>query len=138
MMSYTTDTLQQILGELLEDEINHLTKFWGMGMWLHPNSAEQLIKYLLSEIHTILPVFYESKRRSSIKSTFERMMLVLDWQPWSVSSKGELIYTFIWILKRMWYWSSQLTPEYLHLCCASPSFLGNNNDKFYQPKITVF
>jgi hypothetical protein len=73
-MSPTTDTLQQILGELLEDEINHLTKFWGMGMWLYSNSAKQLIKHLLSEIHTILPVSYESKRRSGIKSTFERMM----------------------------------------------------------------
>jgi hypothetical protein len=65
-------------------------------------------------------------------------MLVLDWQSRAVSSKGVLIYTFIWILKPMGYWSSQLAPEYLHLCCASPSFFGNSNDKFYQPKITVF
>ena len=126
LMSHTTGTLQQVLGELLEDEINHLAKFWGMEMWLYPDGAEQLIRYLLSEIHTILPVSYESKRRSSIKSTFERMMLVLGWQSWSVSSRGELIYTFIWILKRMCYWSSQLTPEYIHSCCTSPSFFGNN------------
>lgn len=110
-----------------------------MGMCLYPDGTERLIGYLLSEIHTILPVSYETtKRRSSIKYTLERMMLVLNWQSWSVSSKGELIYTFIWILKRMWYWSSQLRPEYLHLCCASPNFFGNNNDKSYQPKIIVF
>ena len=137
LMSHTTDTLQQVLGELLEDEISHLTKFWGMGMWLYPDGSEQLIRYLLSEIHTILPVSYESKRRSSIKSTFERMMSVLDWQSWSVLSRGELIYTFIWILKRMWYWSSQLTPEYLHSCCASPDFYGNNSSSDLS-KITVF
>ena len=131
LMSRATGALQRVLGELLEDEINHLTKFWGMGMWLYPDGAEQLIRYLLSEIHTILPVSYESKRRSGIKSTFERMMLVLDWQSRSVSSKGELIYTFIWILKRMWYWSGQLTPEYLHSCCATPSFFGNNSNEFY-------
>ena len=138
LMSHTTGTLQQVLGELLEDEIDRLTKFWGMGMWLYPDGTEQLIRYLLSEIHTILPVSYESKRRSSIKSTFERMMLVLNWQSWSVLSKGELIYTFIWVLKRMCYWSSQLTPEYIHSCCASPSFFGNNSNKLYQPEITVF
>ena len=138
LMSHTTGTLQQVLGELLEDEIDRLTKFWGMGMWLYPDGAEQLIKYLLSEIHTILPVSYESKRRSSIKFTFERMMSVLNWQSQSVSSKSELIYTVIWILKRMCYWSSQLTPEYLHSCCAYPSFFGNNSNKLYQPEITVF
>ena len=138
LMSHTTGTLQRVLGELLTDEINHLTKFWGMGMWLYPNGAEQLIRYLLSEIHTILPVSYEtSNRRSSIKSTFERMMSVLDWQSWSILSQGELIYTFIWVLKRMWYWSSQLTPEYLHSCCASPSFFGNNSTSD-RPKITIF
>ena len=137
LMSHTTGTLQQVLGELLEDKISHLTKFWGMRMWLYPDGVEQLIRYLLSEIHTILPVSYESKRRSSIKSTFERMMSVLDWQSWSVLSRGELIYTFIWILKRMWYWSSQLTPEYLHSCCVSPDFYGNNSSSDLS-KITVF
>ena len=137
LMSHATGTLQQVLGELLTDEIDRLTKFWGTGMWLYPDGAEQLIRYLLSEIHTILPVSYESKRRSSIKSTFERMMSVLNWQSWSVLSKYELIYTFIWILERMWYWSSRLTPEYLHSCCASASFFGNNSSSDLS-KITVF
>jgi len=60
LMSHSTGTLQQVLGELLQDEVNHLTKFWGMGMWLYPNAAEQLIHYLLSQINTILPVSYKS------------------------------------------------------------------------------
>jgi hypothetical protein len=101
----------------------------GMGMWLYPDGAEQLICYLLSQIHTILPVSYKStiKSPAKIKSTFQRMMSILNWQSWSVLCRGELIYTFIWILKRMWYWSSQLTPEYLHSCCATPDFFGNNS-----------
>ena len=136
-MFHTTGTLQQVLGELLKDEINHLTKCWGMGMWLYPNGTEQLIGYLINEIHTILPVSYESQRRSTIKFTFECMMLVLNWQYRSVLSRSELIYTFIWILKRMWYWSSQLTPKYLHSSCASPSFFGNNSSSDLS-KITVF
>ena len=40
LMSHTTGTLQQVRGELLQDEINHLTKFWGMGMWLYPDGVE--------------------------------------------------------------------------------------------------
>ncbi|MGL6341051.1 MAG: hypothetical protein ACRC80_18175 [Waterburya sp.] len=44
-------------------------------------------------------------------------MSVLNWQSWSFLSKSELIYTFIVILQHMWYWSRQLTPEYLKLSC---------------------
>lgn len=140
LMSHTTGTTQQVLSELLQDEVNHLTKFWGMGMWLYPDGAEQLICYLLSQIHTILPVSYEStiKSPANIKSTFQRMMSILNWQSWSVLYRGELIYTFIWILKRMWYWSSQLTPEYLHSCCATPDFFGNNSVECNQPKVIIF
>ncbi|MEL6930114.1 MAG: ferritin-like domain-containing protein [Cyanobacteria bacterium J06600_6] len=76
LMSHTTGTTQQILGELLQDEVNHLTKFWGVGMWLYPDGAEQLIRYLLSQIYTILPV--SSEPSASIKSTFQHMMLALN------------------------------------------------------------
>ncbi len=148
LMSHTTGTIQQVLGELLQDEINHLAKFWGMGMWLYPDGAIQLIRYLLSQIHTILPVSYEStiKPQANIKFTFWQMMSVLNWEAWSGLHQGELIYTFIWTLKRMVYWSShnesktsrQLTPEYLHSCCATPEFFGNNNIEYNQPKVTIF
>jgi hypothetical protein len=126
LMSHTTGTTQQVLGELLQDEINHLGKFWGVGMWLYPDGAEQFIGYLLSQIHTILPVSYEATIKSpeTIKSTFQRMMSVLNWQSWSILARGELVYTFIWVLKQMWSWSGQLTPEYLHSCCGTPEFFG--------------
>ena len=138
LMSHTTGSLQQVLAELLQDEVNHLTKFWGMGMWLYPDGAEQLIRYLLSQIHTVLLLSYKTTlTQSSLKSTFERTMAVLNWQSWSVLSRGELIYAFMWILKRMWYWSGQLTPEYLQSCCASPEFFGNNMYEFNRFKISV-
>ncbi|MEO1673020.1 MAG: ferritin-like domain-containing protein [Cyanobacteria bacterium J06631_2] len=139
LMSHTTGTTQQVLGELLQDEVNHLTKFWGMGMWLYPDGAAQLIRYLLSQINTILPVSCESsiKPQADIKSTFGRMMSVLNWQSWSLLHRGELIYTFIWILNRMWGWSGQLTPEYLHSCCATPEFFGDNSVEYNQPKASI-
>ena len=139
LISHTTGTTQQVLGELLQDEINHLTKFWGMGMWLYPDGTERLIRYLLSQIHTILPVSCEStvKSPANITSTFQRMMSVLNWQAWSILHRGELIYTFIWILKRMGSWSGQLTPEYLHSCCATPEFFGNNEVESNHSKVTI-
>ena len=139
LMAGTTGTTQQVLGELLQDEIDRLAKFWGMGMWLDPDAARHSIRYLLSQIHTILPVSYEaSPTCSNIKSTFQRMMSVLNWQSWSVLSRGELIYTFMWILKRMWYWSGHLTPEYLSSCCASPEFFGNTNIECSPAQINIF
>jgi hypothetical protein len=140
LMSHTTGTIQQVLGELLQDEVNHMTKFWGMGMWLYPDNTEQLIRYLLSQIHTILPISYEGslKPQANLKFTFQQMMSVLNWQSWSFLSRSELIYTFIVILQRMWYWSRQLTPEYLQSCCASPDFFGNNNLTDHQPEIIIF
>ena len=95
-------------------------------MWLYPDGAVRFIRYLLSEINTILPVSYEVavKSQANLKSTFQGMI--------SVSSKGELTYTFMWTLKRMWHWSSQLTPEYLHPYCATPEFFGNNSVDYNQ------
>ena len=139
LMAHSTGTIQQVLGELLQDEINHLAKFWGMGMWLYPDGREQLISYLLSQINTILPVSSKSdlESNSNLQSTFQRMMIVLNWQSWSILSKGELIYTFIWTLKSIWYWSDRLTPEYLHSCCATPEFFGNNSLECDRPDIIV-
>ncbi|MEM8720695.1 MAG: ferritin-like domain-containing protein [Cyanobacteria bacterium P01_G01_bin.39] len=153
LMSNTTGTLQQILGELLQDKVNQLSKFWGMGMWLYPDGVQQLIHCLLSQINTILPVSCNpsSQTEPNSKSTWQHLMSALAWQSWStvprpkhkgfsrmsglaltssISAKGELIYTLIWILKRMWHWSGQLNPEYLHYCCATPEFFGNNNVEF--------
>ncbi|MEM8828718.1 MAG: ferritin-like domain-containing protein [Cyanobacteria bacterium P01_G01_bin.19] len=140
LMSHSTGTTQQVLAELLQDEINHLAKFWGVGMWLYPNAAEQSIAYLLSQISTILPVSCKSKSpaRSNLKSTFQRMMSVLNWQSWSILSRSELIYTFIGTLSKMWRWSSQLTPEYLQSCCATSEFFENDKIKCQQPEIITF
>ena len=129
LMSHTTGTIQQVIAEILQDEVNHMTKFWGMGMWLYPDGAKRLIRYILSQIRTILPLSYElgSKPQSNLTPTFQRMMSVLNWQSWSILSRGELIYTFIGILQRMWQWSGKLSPEYLQSYCASPDFFVNNN-----------
>ncbi len=73
--------------------------------------------------------------QANLKSIFQRMMSVLNWQSWSVLSKGELTYTFMWILKRMCHWSGRLTSAYLHCCCATPEFFGNNSVDYNQPEI---
>ena len=39
MMAHTTGQLQAVLEELLKDEVNHMTKFWGFGLWAYPDSS---------------------------------------------------------------------------------------------------
>ncbi|WP_036485903.1 hypothetical protein [Myxosarcina sp. GI1] len=119
LMARTTGTIQQVLAELLQDEINHMTKFWGVGLWLYPNANSQLIGHIFSQIASLLQ---PADKNSNLVATFHRLMSVLDWQSWSSLCKIETIYTFVWILQRMSQWSSSLTPEYLQPFCASPQF----------------
>ncbi|MBW4490204.1 MAG: ferritin-like domain-containing protein [Trichocoleus desertorum ATA4-8-CV12] len=39
LMAHTTGPLQAVLEELTQDEINHMTKFWGFGVWAFPESS---------------------------------------------------------------------------------------------------
>ncbi len=105
LMTRTTGTIQQILAELLQDEINHLTKFWGFGMWLYPDQFRHQIKAKSpgNSYHSMMRLF----------TTFRRMMQTLEWQSWKINYKIELIFSFIKVLEQMMQWSRTLTPQYL-------------------------
>lgn len=115
LMAHTTGTLQQVFAELLQDEINHMTKFWGFGLWLFPESYLSRIRHSLPQIL----VRQNSNRASHIQSTihlfhtFRRMMTVLNWTRWSWPHRLELVYTFLNVLHHLWRWSGSLKPEYL-------------------------
>lgn len=123
LMAHTTGTIQQILAELLQDEVDRMTEFWEVGMWLYPDTNPQLIHYVLSQLVELLqPLPQQNLSSGSPISTFSRMMSVLNWQSWSSLCKIELIYTFTEILMRMGQWSSSPTPEDLQPFRASPQF----------------
>lgn len=130
LMAHTTKTIQQILAELLQDETNHMTKFWGVGIWLYPNANSQLFDHIFHQLGELLQpsTRIDFSTTSNLISTFRRMMSVLGWQSWTSLCKIELIYTFTRILQRMWQWSSSLTPEYLQPLCTSPQFFGDDGN----------
>ena len=105
LMSRTTGTIQQVIGELLEDEINHMSKFWGFGKWLYPSS-----------LHSQNPL----KGLKHLATTMNRMTRVLHWDSWAMAHKIELIYSFSCVLRQMWSWSNSLTLDYLQSIFASP------------------
>ncbi len=106
LMTRTTGTIQQILAELLQDEINHMTKFLGFGMWLYPDGLHQKINTSFSSSNSL-------KSMMRLLITFRRMMKNLAWESWKTQHKVELTYTFVKVLENMMAWSNSLTPEYL-------------------------
>ena len=108
LMAHTTGQLQIVLEELVKDEINHMAKFWGFGVWAFPDTS------LLKIGRTLIkqrPIY--SKSRSSLLGTLRRMSNVLNWQHWSSSNRATFTFTCIYILNHLWGWSKSLKPEYL-------------------------
>ena len=111
LMSHTTGEIQQVFQEILQDEINHMTKFWGFGLWLYSNSGLKQDQYSIDFV-TNREKSGANLHKSNISrliSTFRCMMTVLNWDSWTSIHKIELIYTFICVFQRMQSWRNHLT-----------------------------
>ncbi|MBW4695301.1 MAG: ferritin-like domain-containing protein [Lyngbya sp. HA4199-MV5] len=107
LMAHTTGALRNVLEELVRDEVNHMTKFLGFGLWAYPESSPlQLCRTLLRT--TKQPTY--SRDRSSLIGTLHRMTGVLHWQDWTWTNRATFAYTCAYILQRLWGWSNRLTP----------------------------
>jgi hypothetical protein len=111
LMAHTTGALQTVFEELVWDEINHMTKFWGFGLWAYPESSLPRICHLL--IQTTKGRLTYNRQHSSLIGTLQRMTQVLDWQNWSWMNRSTFAFTCIRSLQRLWQWNHTLTPEYL-------------------------
>ncbi|MEM9003414.1 MAG: ferritin-like domain-containing protein [Cyanobacteria bacterium P01_F01_bin.86] len=113
MMAHTTGALQTVLAELLVDEVNHMTKFWGFGMWAYPDSSPLRIGQTLSK--AMLSKFRYRATQGSLLHTLRRMMYELAWSQWSPTNRLTFLYTFDQVMKSLWAWNRSLTPDYLAL-----------------------
>ncbi|MEE3718738.1 ferritin-like domain-containing protein [Tumidithrix elongata RA019] len=129
LVAHSTDALQQVLVEILLDEINHMTKFFGFGIWAFAESSGDRLKDSLNRILTNYGQSRSQVTQSTkqipnpsveIYRTFGRVMELLDWQTWHPISKLELTYTFLRVMHRLWRWRSTLTPEYLQGLLGTP------------------
>jgi hypothetical protein len=107
LMAHSTGVLQDVLEELVQDEINHMTKFWGFGVWAFPDTS------LVRVGRTLMKTRHQNYKRNNLLRTLKRMMGTLKWNDWSLSNQASLIFTFIYAMRRLWIWHSSLTPEYL-------------------------
>lgn len=108
LMAHTTGALQDVLEELAQDEINHMTKFWGFGVWAFPDTG------LIRIGHTLIKTRSSNYQRNNLMRTLRRMMTTLNWSAWTLTNKTTLLFTFTYTMRRLWTWNNSLTPEYLN------------------------
>jgi hypothetical protein len=111
MMAHTTGPLQAILAELLIDEINHMTKFWGFGVWAFPDTGLVKIGGILGT--ALVQRWQNHQSQGSLVHTLRRMTQELHWSSWSLLNQASFIYTFDWVMRRLWCWHQGLKPDYL-------------------------
>jgi hypothetical protein len=119
LMAHSTGALQDVLEELLQDEINHMTKFWGFGVWAFPYTS------LWRVGRTLIKTRSQNYQRNNLIRTLRRMMATLNWSGWSLSNKASLIFTFSYTMRRLWMWNNSLTTEYLQTLFGSELELTN-------------
>ncbi|MBD2114306.1 MULTISPECIES: ferritin-like domain-containing protein [Cyanophyceae] len=111
MMAYTTGPLQAALGELLIDEINHMTKFWGFGRWAYPDTGLGMIAGTLA--HAMVKKWQQPQLQGSLIHTLRRMTAELAWGQWSHNHRLTFLYTFDQVMRVLWQWDRSLTQPYL-------------------------
>jgi hypothetical protein len=124
-MAHSTGALQQVFSELVVDEVNHMTKFWGFGLWAFPEPLITRIRLTITRLinRTPCPRFDNSDNQKTQAShlrsvvelfqTFGRVMGLVAWNSWPLNTKLELIFTFVQVMHRVRRWQSSLTQSYL-------------------------
>lgn len=110
LMAHSIGPLHNLLAELLIDEINHMTKFWGFGRWAYPHTS------ILTVLRTLLrpQLSHAKQKRSSFSRTLKRMMQVLHWEAWSLPNQLTFLWTFLYVLWHLWRWSRSLKTDQLN------------------------
>ncbi|MBD2514642.1 ferritin-like domain-containing protein [Nostoc sp. FACHB-973] len=114
LMAHTTGALYDVLEELAQDEINHMTKFWGFGVWAFPDTG------LIRIGRTLIKTRSQNYQRNNLIRTLRRMMATLNWNAWSLTNKTTLLFTFTHTMHHLWTWNNTLTPKYLQTLFETP------------------
>jgi hypothetical protein len=110
-MAHTTGPLHAVLEELTIDEINHMTKFWGFGLWAYPETS---LRHICSTLlQTSRGRMAYRRGRSSLVGTLHRMTGVLGWQSWTWTNRATFAFTCMRTLQQLWGWSQHLSRQEL-------------------------
>jgi hypothetical protein len=109
MMAHTTGALQQVLQELLIDEVNHMTKFWGFGCWAYPEASVVQTGWML--LRSSGGRLNYRRDRSHLFGTLYRMTETLAWSDWSWTNRQTFVATCWQVLRQMQAWLETLKRQ---------------------------
>jgi hypothetical protein len=106
LMAHSTGELQQAISQLLQDEVNHLAKFWGFSRWAFGSSSIQQFRIAGRDILALVK-HHRSDRTNGqemlslgqILSQFPRLL--------------EIGFTFVRVMIQIHSWDKELTYSYL-------------------------
>lgn len=116
LMAHSTGELQSAISQPLQDEINHLAKFWGFNSWAFSESYFNQLKGSTKNL-IILLRHHQSERtqgNDSIDKAFSLNNLVL---------MLELTFTFTRVMIRLRRWNQELSRSYLRHLFGNPPII---------------
>jgi hypothetical protein len=106
-MAHSTGALQQAIAQPLQDEVNHLAKFWGFSRWAFAvpfwQQCNDVSKYLFSIIR------YQKQERTHGQDLVQKSIATDE-----LVHGIEVIFVFTRIIVRFREWQPELSNSFLH------------------------
>ncbi|MEL6814532.1 MAG: hypothetical protein AAFP03_06935 [Cyanobacteria bacterium J06598_3] len=102
LMAHSTGALQQAIAQPLQDEVNHLAKFWGMTRWGFGDHTPHRLVNMTTQLSDMFG-HHEGERSTSSE------ILQLGYVQYGI----ELGYGFTRVLRQLCKWNTNLQPELL-------------------------
>ena len=114
LMAHSTGQLQQAIAQLLQDEVNHIAKFWGFSRWAFGSSAMEQLQVSMQDMVGLLQ---HHKRDRTDGQEVLSVPQILGHLPHVVA----LGFSFTRIMVCLSQWDRELSSSYLrHLFGRSP------------------
>lgn len=110
LMAHSTGALQQAIAQPLQDEVNHLAKFWGMGRWAFGDSYLTRLKGITKNLIDL------SKHHQGERTNSNDIL-----QLTSALHAVELAFTFTRVLVQLYHWNQTISNAYLKETFGEPS-----------------
>lgn len=106
LMAHSTGELQLAIAQPLQDEVNHLAKFWGFSQWAFANSYLTQVKGSTQNLISLLK--HHQGERTHGDELFQKTHNIND-----AIHGVELAFTFTRVIARLGAWNAELSPSFL-------------------------
>jgi hypothetical protein len=116
LMAHSTGELQRAIAQPLQDEVNHLAKFWGFSRWAFANSYYQHLKGSTSNLAALLK---HHRRERTYSGDLVSRTRRIDNAIYAM----ELAFAFLRVMTRLRIWNRELTNSYLRHLLGQPPMI---------------